>query len=108
MRKEDRELWNEALNKRLNIVNAAKPGSEEESEAFKEALQMVDRDIERAKAIRDGWIRVAEIGATAVVAPLVGYATHKGLAKMLCMFEKDYTFTTTAGRALSGLFRFKK
>ena len=53
-------------------------------------------------------IRGAEIAAMVVLTPIVEYVTKKGFAKLMCNFEKDYTFTTTAGRSLSSLFRFKK
>ena len=53
----------------------------------------------------------AQIGIFAaglILGPFIESACKRGYARMLCEFEKDYTFTTTAGRQLSGLFRFKK
>ena len=43
----------------------------------------------------------------AVITPVIDYGVKKVFAKMLCEFEKDYTFTTTAGKTLSSIFKFK-
>lgn len=53
-------------------------------------------------------IKSIEIGSMVLLTPVVEYVTKKGFAKLMCNFEKDYTFTTTAGRSLSSLFRFKR
>lgn len=53
-------------------------------------------------------MKSVEIASIVILTPVVEYVTKKGFAKLLCNFEKDYTFTTTAGRSLSSLFRFKK
>lgn len=82
-----------------------------ELEAFRFDLetkrQESDDYFRKKEARRNFWIRVAEIGAATVVAPVIGYGLKKGFAKIICTFEKDYTFTTSAGRSLGGLFRFK-
>lgn len=57
---------------------------------------------------RDRLIKLVEIGAITVVAPLLDAGCKKAFAEMLCEFEKDYNFTTMAGKSLSGLFKFKK
>lgn len=53
-------------------------------------------------------IKAVEIAAVAVVAPLIDHKCKTTFAHMLCEFEKDYSFTTMAGKSLSGLFKFKK
>ena len=50
-------------------------------------------------------IKLIEIGATLVVAPLIGLKCNTLFAKTICEFEKDYMFTTTAGKTLSKLFK---
>lgn len=68
----------------------------------------VERDIELKKLRRETLIKAIEIGAAIVVAPLIEYGSKAAFAKILCEFEKDYTFTTTAGRSLASMFKFKK
>jgi len=53
-------------------------------------------------------IKAVEIAAAVVIAPLIDFRCKETFAHMLCEFEKDYNFTTMAGRSLSGLFKFKK
>jgi hypothetical protein len=63
--------------------------------------------LKRKEGIRDSVIKTVEIVGIVLVTPMIGYATKKAFAQMLCLFEKDYTFTTIPGRSLSGLFKFK-
>jgi hypothetical protein len=63
--------------------------------------------LESKKNKRDMVMKIVEIGAIVVAAPLIEAGCKKAFAEILCNFEKDYTFTTTAGRSLSSLFRFK-
>ena len=65
----------------------------------------IENDIERSKNNSQTALRVLEIAAAVVVAPIVENKFRKGFAKMICEFEKDYNFTTTAGRSLSKLFK---
>lgn len=65
----------------------------------------IENNIERSKNNSQTALRVLEIAAAAVVAPIVEHKFRKGFAKMICEFEKDYNFTTTAGRSLSKLFK---
>lgn len=41
-------------------------------------------------------------------APVVERRWIRKFAREICTFEKDYTFTTTPGRSLGGIFRFRK
>lgn len=127
MRKENRELLEKVLKDRLELVYQASANDEdvEETAAFKEAMQIADLltemekneeakhsriSCDKAKA-KDSkinfWLRVGEIGVTVIAVPLIDYLSKKRFAHMICEFEKDYTFTTSAGRGLSSLFRFK-
>ena len=99
---------------------------EERHAAFKEGMEAVSKQIELRKmkqeeerALReeenkkhdvfiDRCIQVGTFAAGLIVAPCIEGAVKKGFAKLLCEFEKDYSFTTSAGRSLSNLFRFKK
>ena len=94
--------------------------------AFEEAMKAIDRSIELTKledskeeniknneiklkeSKKDRIIKCVEIGGALLIAPFIESFIKKGYAKIICNFEKDYTFTTSAGRGLSSLFRFKK
>ena len=65
----------------------------------------IEHNIEKGKNNSQTALRVLEIAAAVVVAPIVEHKFRKGFAKMICEFEKDYNFTTTAGRSLSKLFK---
>ena len=65
----------------------------------------IEHNIEKSKNNYQTALRVLEIAAAVVVAPIVENKFRKGFAKMICEFEKDYNFTTTAGRSLSKLFK---
>ena len=53
-------------------------------------------------------MKYVEIGAAVILTPLIEAGCKKAFAHMLCEFEKDYNFTTMAGKSLSGLFKFRK
>ena len=64
--------------------------------------------MERNQAVLNTAVKVVEIATAMVVAPLIDFRCKETFAHMLCEFEKDYNFTTMAGRSLSGIFKFKK
>lgn len=124
MNYENKQLLEEVIQDRL--VKAQAMNSEEAEIAFGQAMEAIDRRLELSKIeashdeqldkqelakkeARNTWIiRGVEIGATCLAVPVVQYCCNKGFAKLMCNFEKDYTFTTSAGRSLSRLFNFKK
>lgn len=69
--------------------------------------QELERELRKKENRKDRWVKVAEVGAVAVVAPVVGFLCNKNFAKFLCKVEEFETFTTTAGRSLSKVFKFK-
>ena len=71
-----------------------------------EKKQTNDEEHRKKESKRAFWIGIGTIAGT-IVAPIAGFYTKKAFAKMICTFEKDYTFTTTAGRSLGSFFRFK-
>ena len=120
----NRELLQKVIENRLERALFA--GSDEDDRAFKEAMDAVGKQIEidklkaeeeknlreeetkKKEAKIDRIVQIAIFGSGLILAPVIDTGCKKIYARMLCEFEKDYTFTTTAGRALSGLFRFKK
>lgn len=100
MRKEERrqgfELEKDQLNREFEASENAKNRKFEEK---KIKLEYNNNKKERL-------VKAMEIGAMIAV-PMITAGYNKKFAKMLCNFEKDYTFTTTAGRSLGGLFKLK-
>ena len=70
-------------------------------------LELIKKQERAEREVKIGWmLKAAELGLLVVVVPIIRYSTNKGYAKLLCNFEKDYTFTTSGGRSLSRLFKF--
>lgn len=63
---------------------------------------------ENDKDARDKLIKAGEIALMLVVSPLIEAGCKKAFAKMICDFEKDYNFTTMAGKGLSSIFKFRR
>ena len=109
----NRELLGKVVEDRLKRALNSNP--DEDDASFKEAMDAVDKQLDldkieasREQAKKDRLVQVGTFAAGLVVAPVIDGLIKRGFAKMLCTFEKDYTFTTTAGKTLSSLFRFKK
>lgn len=64
--------------------------------------------LENDQAAKDRLIKCGEIALAVIVTPIIEAGCKKAFAKMICDFEKDYNFTTMAGRSLSSIFKFKK
>lgn len=137
MNAENRELFDEVVRQKLVGAIDTSLEPEEQERMFKEAMQAVDRQIEsdkldtsyaehinklevekekdvrddefrKSEAKKDRWIRVGEFAAMLVLAPIIETGCKKAFAKVICHFEENGTFYTSAGKSLSGLFRFKK
>lgn len=105
MNKSNKVLLEELINKRLQ---ESLDDENENSEAFEEAMEAIDRSMKLESAKRDRLVKCIEIGALVVAAPLIDAGCKKAFAKMICNFEVDNVFTSTAGKSLSSLFKFKK
>lgn len=127
MNEKNKGLLTEVIEDRLNTALTADVDSDVSKVAFKEAMEAVDRQIELSKleassqeqaeeklvkeknAKWDRWIRCGEIVLAMLAVPVMDHMFKRRYMKDVCMFEKDYTFTTTAGKhGSSSLFRFKK
>lgn len=51
------------------------------------------------------WVEIVGVPVGILV---LDYAFKRSYMTRVCNFEKDYTFTTTPGRSISGLFKFKR
>ena len=113
MNKDNKKLLEEVIKDRL--TKSLGDDADESSAAFKDAMEAIDRQValdkeqaELDKDKKDRMVKLVEIGTAVVLAPLIELGCKKAFAYMLCEFEKDYSFTTMAGKSLSGLFKFKK
>ena len=133
---QNKELLNKVIGHRLEKV-LEQTETDEDKQAFKEAMDALSKQIELEKielshqeqvkkleseekwntrnetvkiseANKDRIVQIGIFGAGLIVSPFIERWVKMSYAKVLCEFEKDYNFTTSAGRALSGLFRFKK
>ena len=105
MKKENKKLLEDVIKDRLT---KSLGDSDEASEAFKEAMEAIDRQNTLDKDNKDRMVKFVEIGTAVVLAPLIEAGCKKAFAHMICEFEKNDSFTTMAGKSLSGLFKFKK
>lgn len=71
-------------------------------------LEEAKMKLEADQAAKDRLIKCGEIALAVVVTPMIEAGCKKAFAKMICDFEKDYNFTTMAGKSLSGIFKFRK
>ena len=106
MKKENKKLLEEVIKDRLTKSLGSDP--DEASEALKEAMEAIDRQTVLDKDDKDRIVKFVEIGTAVVLAPLIEVGCKKAFAHMICEFEKNDSFTTMAGKSLSGLFKFKK
>lgn len=105
MKKENKALLDEVIKDRLE--KSLDEDAENKKEAFEEAMEAIDRQNELEKNNKDRIVKCVEIGAAIIAVPLIEAGCKKAFAKLICEFEKDYTFTTSAGKTLANLFRFK-
>ena len=105
MKKENKKLLEDVIKDRLT-KSLGDP--DEASEAFKEAMEAIDRQNTLDKDNKDRMVKFVEIGTAVVLAPLIEAGCKKAFAHMICEFERNDSFTTMAGKSLSGLFKFRK
>ena len=126
MNNENKELLDKVIKDRLEKALDSNTDPEKSRAAFEQAMKAVDRwnELEKTKTSHDEQvekqktstkeakvstiIRCVEIAGTILLVPIVTTVWNRVYAKDLCNFEKDYTFTTSAGKSLSRLFRFGK
>lgn len=73
-----------------------------------EKIENAKMKLEQREANKDRLIKCGEIALAVIVTPMIEAGCKKAFAKLICDFEKDYNFTTMAGKSLSALFKFKK
>jgi hypothetical protein len=111
----NKEQLDKVIDDRLESVLVYEEGSDEAKHAFKEAMKAIElrnemEKIEDTKKSekKNTVLKIVEIVAVPVGLFVLDAAFKTYYMKKVCNFEKDYTFTTTPGRGLSGLFQFRK
>lgn len=83
-----------------------------EIEKARNEFEMLNREQDekfRDKEARNAMIfKGVEIVCGCIVAPVLGYTLNRGLSKVIMRWEEGNTFTTTPGKALRGMFQFRK
>ena len=112
---ESKELLETVIKDRLETANSKTADAEVRKSSFREAMDGIDRLIELEKTESSKKeqrfspiIKFIEVGAIPAGLLVIDFLCKRSHTTRICNFEKDYTFTTTPGRSLSGLFRFKK
>lgn len=112
---EIKELLEETVKGRLEQIDSEGITEEDKKQAFEEAMKAADRviEIEKVEAEKDGkktnkFLKCVEMIAVPVALGALEYFFKMRFTRTVCNFEKDYTFTTQAGRSVSQFFRWRK
>lgn len=112
---EIKNLLEETVKNRLEKIAGEDVTEEEKKQAFEEAMKAADRviEIDKVEAEKDGKktskiLKYVEMVAVPVALATLDYIFKTRFARTICNFEKDYTFTTQAGRSVSQFFRWRK
>ena len=135
MKDENRELLDNLITDRLSgAIHASE--DDKRRTLFEEAMKATDRriemdrieadkqenaqkrDQERYLAAREECLKARDskwnfildcvkVGTALVVAPVIEAGVKVVYAKIICAFEEEDYFKKTAGKSLSGLFRFR-
>lgn len=124
MTDKNKKLLDEVIENRLKTAKHSTADADGNDAAFRQAMEAIDRQIEIDKIDASSeeqskkqehskketeinmWIQIGGLVASMVVVPTMQYFYNMKYAKKLCHFEKDYTFTTTPGKATSKFFNF--
>lgn len=111
---ETRKLLERVVNDRLEKSTDENLSEEQKHAAFEEAMKATDRFVELSKVESNDEkklnraLKYVELLAVPAALMTVDYLFKMRFTKTVCNFEKDYTFTTQAGRGISQFFKFKK
>lgn len=92
-------------------INAKKEVDKEKLKLDSEKIRLENQksvnnyNLEQDKLKTQRLLKILEVTAAVILTPMIDNKFRTKFAKMICNFEKDYNFTTTAGRSLSKLFK---
>ncbi len=103
---------NEVQNRKNELeINAKKEADKEKLRLEAEKIRLDNQksvnnyNLEQDKLSTQRLLKILEVTAAVVLTPMIDNKFRTKFAKLICNFEKDYNFTTTAGRSLSKLFK---
>lgn len=112
---ENKELLDRVIKSRLEDALKVDVNSDEGRRSFAQAMEAIDRQIQLEKIEqskedekKNKLIKIIEVAAVPTGLFVLDLLSKRYFIRMVCNFEKDYTFTTTAGKSLSSIFRFKR
>ena len=116
---EDSQAFKEAMAALDKAIELEKLKYSHDEQVEKLKIENERLKVERDKNLRDEAARKEEAKrerifkiATIIVeifgAAAFDYFVKVKFAKLICTFERDYTFTTHAGKSISDYFRFKR
>lgn len=92
-------------------INAKKEVDKEKLKLDSEKIRLENQksvnnyNLEQDKLKTQRLLKILEVTAAVILTPMIDNKFRTKFAKMICNFEKDYNFTTTAGRSLTKLFK---
>ena len=125
MNDENKKLLDEVIKDRLETAKQSTADADGNNVAFRQAMEAIDRRIEIDKINASSkeqskkqdqskkeaeiamWIQIAGLATSILIVPTLQHCYNMRYAKLMCNFEKDYTFTTSPGKAMSKFFNFK-
>lgn len=107
MKRRNEEILNDLIEFKLlkELKNEKQHGKS--TDDFDNLLLAIDRATKLKDLNEQQRSKLLTLITGVAITPVIDYGVKKVFAKMLCEFEKDYTFTTTAGKTLSSIFKFK-
>ena len=96
----------EETKSKQNVEYARLAASKEETNS-KQNVEYARLALERSEKKSNRIIKVVEIAAIPVGLFVADCLFKRYYMRQVCNFEKDYSFTTTPGKGISSLFRFK-
>lgn len=107
MKRRNEEILNDLIEFKLlkELENEKQHGKS--TDDFDKLLLAIDRATKLKDLNEQQRSKLLTLITGVAITPVIDYGVKKVFVKMLCEFEKDYTFTTTAGKTLSSIFKFK-
>jgi hypothetical protein len=95
-------------------AGALEPGTEQHTAVWNEIMKAREEENERNKtrseseaARRDMYIKIATFSAGLILAPIIETVCKRELARFIGTVEQMEYFTSSAGKSISGWFRWK-
>lgn len=107
MKRTNEELLNELIELKLEKEIEYEQTNNKSSEDYDKLMCAIDRATKLKDLNNQQKVKLITLLTGVAITPVIDYGVKKVFVKMLCEFEKDYTFTTTAGKTLSSIFKFK-